>query len=133
MQSNTSSPAAEQVPRLPVSVMSAPFVFDSDVPWERTPDPGEVYRKVMAYNDHLMVVKVRFKAGSCGNPHSHPHCQITYVESGVFEFTIGEETKTVRAGDMLMKVPNVVHGCRCLEDGMLIDCFTPMRKTFIAK
>ena len=127
----TSAPAPEQVHTLPITVQSAAFVHDSDVEWQRTPDPGEVYRKVMAYNDNLMVVKVRFKAGSCGQLHSHPHCQITYVASGVFEFTIGQETKIVRAGDMLMKVPNVVHGCKCLEDGVLIDTFTPMRKTFL--
>ena len=123
----------ENVNLLPITVKSEAFVFDNDLDWERTPDPGEVYRKVMAYNDNLMVVKVKFKAGSCGNMHSHPHCQITYVVSGTFEFTIGDETRVVRAGDMLMKEPNVVHGCKCLEDGMLIDTFTPMRKTFIKK
>lgn len=131
MDKQTNAPIAEEVHTLPITISSEPFVFDSDLEWERTADPGEVSRKIMAYNDNLMVVKVRFKAGSCGNMHSHPHCQITYVESGVFEFTIGDETRIVRAGDMLMKVPNVVHGCKCLEDGMLIDTFTPMRKTFI--
>ncbi len=130
MSSNPTQPM-EEVHTLPITVKSDPFVFDSDVEWQRTPDPGEVYRKVMAYNDNLMVVKVKFKAGSVGNLHSHPHCQITFVESGVFEFTINGVTKIVRAGDMLMKEPNVVHGCKCLEDGMLIDTFTPMRKTFL--
>lgn len=132
MQEKSSpSPAAEQVHTLPVTVQSAPFVLDTDVDWERTPDPGEVCRKVMAYNDNMMMVKVRFKAGSCGLLHSHPHCQITYVASGVFEFSIGQETKTVHAGDMLMMSANEPHGCRCLEDGVLIDTFTPMRKTFL--
>ncbi|MBO4753844.1 MAG: cupin domain-containing protein [Bacteroidales bacterium] len=85
----------------------------------------------MGYNDNLMMVKVKFKKGSEGKLHSHPHVQVTYVESGEFEFTIGDETKIVKAGDVLMKVPNVVHGCKCLKDGVLIDTFTPMRSTFI--
>jgi quercetin dioxygenase-like cupin family protein len=121
----------KDVKTLPITVKSKAFVFDADEQWERTPDPGEVYRKVMGYNDNLMMVKVKFKAGSEGRLHSHPHCQITYVVSGAFEFTIGDETRIVRAGDVLMKVPNVVHGCKCLEDGMLIDTFTPMRENFL--
>lgn len=116
-----------------ITTQSGNFVYDADSEWERTADPGEVYRKVMGYNDNMMMVKVKFKKGSEGALHSHPHVQITYVESGAFEFTIGDVTKVVRAGDVLMKEPNVVHGCKCLEDGMLIDTFTPMRATFIAK
>lgn len=116
-----------------ITTQSGNFVFDADSEWERTADPGEVYRKVMGYNDNMMMVKVKFTKGSQGALHSHPHVQITYVESGAFEFTIGDVTKVVRAGDVLMKEPNVVHGCTCLEDGMLIDTFTPMRATFIAK
>lgn len=116
-----------------ITTQSGNFVFDADSEWERTADPGEVYRKVMGYNDNMMMVKVKFKAGSEGAMHSHPHVQITYVESGAFEFTIGDVTKVVRAGDVLMKEPNVLHGCKCLEDGMLIDTFTPMRATFIAQ
>ena len=116
-----------------ITTKSDPFVFDKDQEWERTGDPGEVYRKVMGYNDNLMMVKVKFKKGSEGKLHSHPHCQITYVESGAFEFTIDGVTKIVRAGDVLMKVPNVEHGCKCIEDGVLIDTFTPMRSTFLKK
>ena len=116
-----------------ITTKSKAFVFDKDQEWERTGDPGEVYRKVMGYNDNLMMVKVKFKKGSEGKLHSHPHCQITYVESGAFEFTIDGVTKIVRAGDVLMKVPNVEHGCKCLEDGVLIDTFTPMRSTFLKK
>jgi quercetin dioxygenase-like cupin family protein len=116
-----------------ITTKSAQFVFDADREWERTADPGEVYRKVMGYNDNLMMVKVKFKKGSEGKLHSHPHVQVTYVESGEFEFTIGDETRIVKAGDVLMKVPNVVHGCKCLKDGVLIDTFTPMRSTFIAQ
>lgn len=116
-----------------ITSSSKNFVYDADNEWERTADPGEVYRKVMGYNDNMMMVKVKFTKGSQGKAHSHPHCQITYVESGAFEFFIGSDTMVVKAGDVLMKEPNVIHGCTCLEDGMLIDTFTPMRSTFIAK
>lgn len=62
---------------------------------------------------------------------SHPHTQITYVVSGAFAFTIGDETRTVRAGDTMLKEDGVVHGCTCLEAGVLLDIFTPMREDFV--
>ena len=78
-----------------------------------------------------MMVKVSFKKGQAGAMHSHPHSQVTYVASGKFSFTVGGVTKTVEAGDALFKQPGLEHGCVCLEDGILIDCFNPMRETFL--
>ncbi len=88
-------------------------------------------RKVGAYNDNLMCVEVHFEAGTVAPMHSHPHEQITYVISGKFEFTVGDETRTVSAGDSLYKQPNIVHGATCLEAGTLLDMFTPHREDFL--
>lgn len=57
-----------------------------------------VERRVLAYCDDVMCVENRFVKGSIGAMHSHPHTQITYVVSGVFEFTIDGEVHTVKAG-----------------------------------
>ncbi|MDD3430062.1 MAG: cupin domain-containing protein [Oscillospiraceae bacterium] len=91
----------------------------------------DVVRRVAAYCEDAMCVENTFKKGGVGAMHSHPHTQITYVASGVFEFTIGNETRIVRAGDTLLKQDGVEHGCTCLEDGILVDFFTPMRKDFV--
>ena len=108
---------------------SANFIFEAETPWDDA--GGGVVRQVLGYNDNIMMVKVKFKKGQEGTMHSHPHSQVTYVASGVFEFTVGGVTKIVRAGDALYKQPNIEHGCVCLEDGILIDCFNPMRDTFL--
>ncbi len=107
------------------------FIFAADIPWQDA--GGGAERQVLGYNDNLMMVKVKFEKGDVGAMHSHPHSQVTYVASGKFEFTIGGVTKIVEAGDALYKQPNIEHGCVCLEDGILIDCFNPMRDNFIAK
>ena len=105
------------------------FVYNKDVQLE---DLGDgVSRKIMAYSDNIMTVEVHFEKGAIGPLHSHPHEQLTYVLSGEFEFTIGDETKVVKTGDTLYKKPNVVHGCRCLQAGVLLDNFTPVRKDFL--
>ncbi|MGL6260029.1 cupin domain-containing protein [Vibrio sp. WXL210] len=105
------------------------FVHSKDIALE---DLGEgISRKVLAHNDNMMAVEVHFETGAVGAMHTHPHEQLTYVLSGKFEFTIGDQTKVVEAGDTMYKEPNIEHGCVCLEAGVLIDNFTPMRKDFI--
>ncbi|MBF9003222.1 MULTISPECIES: cupin domain-containing protein [Vibrio] len=105
------------------------FVFNEDVELQ---DLGDgVSRKILAYSDNIMSVEVHFEKGAIGAMHNHPHEQLTYVLSGSFEFTIGDEKKVVRTGDVLYKKPNEMHGCVCLEKGVLLDNFTPMRKDFI--
>lgn len=107
------------------------FVYNKDVQLE---DLGEgVSRKIMAYSDNVMSVEVYFEEGAVGAMHNHPHEQITYVLSGEFEFTIGDETKIVKAGDALYKVPNIMHGCVCTKKGVLLDTFAPMREDFVAQ
>lgn len=105
------------------------FIYNNDIKLE---DLGDgVSRKVLAYNDNMMAVEVHFEKDAVGAMHSHPHEQLTYVLSGAFEFTIGEDVKVVKAGDTMYKKPNIEHGCVCLEAGVLIDNFTPMRKDFV--
>ncbi|WP_443091264.1 cupin domain-containing protein [Basfia succiniciproducens] len=105
------------------------FVYNREIPLDDL--GGGVQRKILAYSENIMSVEVHFEKGAIGSLHSHPHEQLTYVLSGSFEFTIGDETKIVNAGDVLYKQPNVMHGCVCLEQGVLLDTFTPMRKDFI--
>lgn len=90
-----------------------------------------VTRRVLAYNDQLMCVENRFEQGAVGPAHSHPHTQITYVVSGRFSFTIDGETHQVGPGDTLLKTDGVEHGCTCLEAGVLLDIFNPMREDFL--
>jgi quercetin dioxygenase-like cupin family protein len=106
------------------------WVFYKDIEGE---DAGKgVIRKVLAYCDAMMCVENSFETGAVGALHSHPHTQITYVAEGRFRFTIGGETKEVSKGDTLCKQHGVEHGCICLEKGILVDYFTPMREDFVS-
>ncbi len=105
------------------------FIENGSIPTEQV-DPG-VSRKIMAYDDRLMLVKVNFEKGGIGTLHHHPHSQISHVESGVFEVEIDGQKKVLNSGDAFYIPPNVVHGAVCLEAGVLIDVFSPMREDFI--
>jgi quercetin dioxygenase-like cupin family protein len=105
------------------------FQISEEVEWQDAA-PG-IQRQVFGYNESLMLVKVRFEGGAIGTMHQHPHSQASYVESGRFELTIGEEKKILSKGNGYFVPPNVPHGCTCLEAGILIDVFNPLREDFI--
>lgn len=107
------------------------WVFGSEV--EGQPAGEGVTRRVCAYCDEMMCVVNEFEAGAVGALHSHPHTQITYVAEGRFRFTIDGEAHEVSRGDTLLKQDGVEHGCICLEKGILVDFFTPMRKDFVGE
>lgn len=105
------------------------FIENSSIPWE---DLGQgVKRKILAYNERLMVVKVEFEKGAIGVVHQHHHTQITHIDSGVFEVEINGDKKILKGGDAFFIPPNVMHGAVCLEPGILIDVFSPMREDFV--
>lgn len=105
------------------------FIQDTDLPWLDL--GGGLKRKIMAFDDKLMLVKVAFEAGGIGMVHQHHHTQITHVDSGVFEIEIAGEKKILKAGDAFFIPTNVLHGAVCIEAGVLIDVFSPMREDFV--
>lgn len=105
------------------------FFFGDSIAAERVA-PG-VGRKILGCDSTLMTVEVSFAAGAVGAPHTHPHAQTSYVAEGVFDVTIGGETRRLARGDGYYAAPGVEHGCRCVEAGVLIDNFSPCREDFL--
>lgn len=110
---------------------STVYQIENEIQWE--PAGEGVVRQIMAYDGQIMLVKVKFETGAVGAPHVHYHSQASYVVSGKFELTIGDEKKILVAGDGYYVEPDLIHGAVCLEAGVLIDCFTPMRADFLKK
>lgn len=91
-----------------------------------------VSRKVLPAGESLMMVEVHFKKGGVGAPHTHAeHGQMSYVLSGRFEAVIGNEKKILEKGDGFIADKNVLHGLTALEDSVVLDVFTPIRKEFL--
>ncbi len=89
-------------------------------------------RQVLADCPELMTVAFRFDAeGAVGALHHHPHVQSTYVVAGRFRFSVGDRSFDVGPGDAFVVPSGAVHGCVCLEPGLLIDGFTPRRDDFL--
>ena len=105
------------------------FILTEPMVWEEL--GGGVSRKMLGYDNQIMMVLVKFEKGAVGSPHSHFHTQATYCVSGKFEFEIDGVKQVVSDGDGVYIQPNLLHRAGCLEAGMLIDTFSPVREDFL--
>ena len=97
--------------------------------WEQL-GPG-LSRQILGWDNQIMMVKVKFEKGAIGAPHTHFHTQTTFCHSGKFEFTIDGEKHVIEAGDGLYIAPNLLHSAVCLEAGVVLDVFSPVREDFL--
>ena len=109
--------------------VSEKYISTKKMEWEEL--GGGVSRKFLGYDNQIMMVKVKFEKDALGAPHQHFHTQATYCVSGKFEFEIDGKKKIVEAGDGVYIEPNLLHSAVCLEAGMLIDTFSPVREDFL--
>ena len=111
------------------SIQGQSFIASADLDFEAAEEG--VKRKILAYDDALMMVAVHFEKGAVGAIHSHIHSQISYVESGRFEVIIDGNKKILEKGDSFLVDSNLLHGVVALDKGVLIDVFNPARKDFL--
>lgn len=117
---------------MPVSTTTTDttFVRSQDAEWETVGDG--VRRQMLSHGPDLMMVRVDFKAGAVGAAHHHPHRQVTYVAAGSFKVRIDGREQVLRPGDSFFVRADLVHGVVALEEGTLIDVFTPAREDFLS-
>ena len=99
---------------------------------EKAVTVGEgITRQLLGHDDSILMARAIFEDGAVGYRHTHAHSQVTYVESGLFDFTIGSQTRRLGVGDGAYIPPGVEHGAVCLEAGVLLDVFSPIREDFL--
>lgn len=105
------------------------YSLPEDITWTEVA-PGN-RRAVLSECPEMMLVAFRFEPGAVGALHSHPHTQVSYVAQGSFDVTVDGVTRRLGAGSSFIVAPNLVHGVVALEQGLLIDTFTPRRDDFL--
>jgi quercetin dioxygenase-like cupin family protein len=112
-------------------VLDHPELFmDSPEAKAESVGPG-LRRLVMGHDEHLMLVKVWFDQGAVGEVHAHPHSQGSYVISGSFEVQVDGKTQILGPGGSFFVPSGADHGAVCLEEGVLLDVFSPAREDFL--
>ena len=105
------------------------FFKDNEVGWTDL-DQG-IKRKIIGYDDKIMMVKIYFPKGAIGYEHSHHHSQTSYVVCGKFKVTIDGKQDLLKEGDSFFVLSNKRHGVVNMEEGILIDVFSPKRDDFL--
>jgi len=83
------------------------------------------------WGEKMMLVTVALEPNATLPRHSHPHEQGGYVLAGELEFSIGEETRTLKPGDVYI-IPGGVehHVVNGPQTTQLVEIFTPVREEF---
>lgn len=90
------------------------------------PMPGLEFRPVTT--ESVMTNFVTFAPDAPAPMHHHFEQQIAIVLTGVLEFSVGGELRTMRAGDVVVIPPHVPHGGHAGPEGCtVIDVFSPPR------
>ena len=94
------------------------------------PGPGLEFRPVTT--DSVMANFVTFEPDMPTPMHHHAEQQIAIVLSGELTLTVGEETRTMHAGDCVVIPPHVPHGGGSGPEGCtVLDVFSPPRAAIL--
>ena len=90
-----------------------------------------IHRTLLGYDEKILMAKVWFEKGAIGEAHKHHHSQVSYVVSGKFEVHVDGRTQVLDGGGCFFVPSMAMHGATCLEEGILLDVFSPAREDFL--
>ena len=102
------------------------FFFNDERTKENFAD-GIVLQR-LGNGENINAVHWDFDDGEVVDLHHHPQEQFGYVINGGFVATIGDETKSLRAGDAYFIAANVPHKFVSIGQTEALDVFTPVRE-----
>lgn len=88
----------------------------------------------LAVGEKSMVTKMNYVKGNYATTHHHPHEQCGYVISGRYRLMVGTTPLIeviLTAGDSYAIPGNTPHSFEVLEDGEVVDVFTPQREDYL--
>lgn len=85
--------------------------------------------------EELQVIRAEIAPGSKFQLHQHPQEQIIVVLQGALNFTVGSETRIVKAGGVIHAPSGILHGGDAWGDEVVVtlEAFHPPRKDFGAE
>ena len=80
------------------------------------------------HGEHMTVIYWDVKAGSSFPEHSHINEQLSNFIEGEFELTIDGKTKIMKAGDLAVIKPQLIHTGKAITNCKIIDVLYPRRE-----
>ncbi len=97
-----------------------------------TPIEG-IEMKTLVYGEKSLLTRFHLKKGSELPAHSHPHEQTGFLVSGKITIYIDQENFCGEPGDSWSIPGNVEHRVDVMEDSVVIEVFSPVRKDYLPK
>lgn len=88
----------------------------------------------LAVGEKSMVTKMNYVKGNYAFTHRHPHEQCGYVISGKHHLIVECEPRIdviLESGDSYAIPGNTLHSFEVIEDGEVVDVFTPQREDYL--
>lgn len=83
-----------------------------------------------AHGERCTIGEVELDANTVIPIHNHPHEQLTYLLEGSMHFVVGDETQTMKPGDIAVIPGGASHGGRTISRCRVIDVFAPARDDY---
>jgi len=90
-----------------------------------------VHFKTLVHGQNTSLHEFRLDSGSVIPIHSHPHEQTGYMVSGRMHFVLQDRKIFVERGDSWCIPGNMEHGVEVMEDSVVIEVFSPVRKEYL--
>ncbi len=107
-----------------------PNIDWDDLEWEIL----EGARRKVVHGEGCTLVLVELEPNGDPATHSHPHEQISCIQSGLGRFVVGDGDCDVGPGGVIVIPPGVEHAAQVPgpEPLVILDFFTPAREDFTA-
>ncbi len=92
--------------------------------------PG-IFMKTLAHGSKTLLTEFKLSMGTIIPEHHHFHEQTGYLVSGAITLTIDGTSHDVKPGDSWCIESDVYHGVHVLEDSVIVEIFSPVRKDYL--
>lgn len=87
--------------------------------------------EVLSIGKKTMVTKMNYKLGDQVPFHSHPNEQSGYIISGKYKIIFQNSREILNVGDSYSIPENILHSWEVIEEGEVLDVFSPIRKDYL--
>ena len=88
---------------------------------------GNVGLKALMSGDHMVLLEIRYEAGSSSLVHSHSHESLCYIVSGTARATVGDQASIVGPGDVCRHPEGMPHSVEAIEDLVVVEIKSPVQ------
>jgi quercetin dioxygenase-like cupin family protein len=89
--------------------------------------------KTLTYGQKTSFTEFKMEKGSVIPPHSHINEQTGYLIKGKLKFIVRNEVFQAEPGDSWCIESNVEHSAEVIEDSLVVEVFSPVRKDYLSQ